>query len=519
MSKATENWVAASRLAVRSLVRFGFIAAAIAAITLGASPLLAGAIGRDAQSGSDGSPPISFMGVITALPADADLVGDWTVGGRTVHVTTATTIDQSKAKAAVGATAAVMGFLESDSSIDAKYIAIFPVGPTAGTIDFVGTVQSLPGTADLTGDWTVGSRTVHVTSATTIDQHVGAPVVGALVEVKGMLESDGSVDAATIEVLALPPGPPLAVDFRGIVKALPSTADLTGDWTVNQIVVHVSSSTTIDQSQGAAAVGALVEVKGTIQTDGSVDATSIIVIQPPPGSLFVDFTGVIVSLPADASFVGDWTVNQTIVHVSSSTTIDQSKGAVALGDLVEVKGQLQTDKSVNATSIVVLSTTPPAVHVEFIGVVQTLPGTSTFIGDWTVSGRTVHVTSATMIDETRGMPAVGAIVLVEGVVETDGSVDATRIKVEVPAGGQVAIQFKGAITSLPSTTDLTGDWVVAGLTVHVTAATTLDPGPSAFAVGTIVCVNGLLNTDGTVNALFITPDDGVASVFHHLGHH
>jgi len=319
-------------------------------------------------------------------------------------------------------------------------------------------------------------------------------------------------------VLALPPGP-MVVDFRGVIQALPATTDMTGDWTVDGRTIQVTSSTTIDQSQGVAAVGAFVEVEGTLQSDGSVDAISIKVLVPSPVSVAVDFEGVIVSLPADTSFVGDWTVNQAVVHVSSSTTIDQSKGAVALGDLVEVKGQLRADKSVDATSIVVLSTTPPALRVEFIGVVQTLPSDSNFIGDWEVSGRTVHVTSATMIDETRGMPAVGAVVLVEGIAEADGSVDASRIRVEVPAGGQVAIQFRGAITSLPSTTDLTGDWVVAGVTVHVTSATTLDPGPSAFAVGTIVRVNGLLSTDGTVNALFSRPDDGSASVFHHLGRH
>src|SRR5215471_12108770 len=34
-------------------------------------------------------------------------------------------------------------------------------------------------------------------------------------------------------------------------------------------------------------------------------------------------------------------------------------------------------------------------EVEFTGVIEHLPGTSDFTGDWQVSGRTVHVTSAT----------------------------------------------------------------------------------------------------------------------------
>jgi len=60
--------------------------------------------------------------------------------------------------------------------------------------------MNLPNTAGFIGDWTVGSRTVHVMSTTAIDQEDGKLEVGALVEVKGTLRSDGSVDARRIEV-------------------------------------------------------------------------------------------------------------------------------------------------------------------------------------------------------------------------------------------------------------------------------------------------------------------------------
>ncbi|HKY06269.1 MAG TPA: hypothetical protein VJQ56_15340, partial [Blastocatellia bacterium] len=36
---------------------------------------------------------------------------------------------------------------------------------------------------------------------------------------------------------------------------------------------------------------------------------------------------------------------------------------------------------------------------EFEGTIQSLPGTQNHLGDWVVSGRTVHVTSATRIEE------------------------------------------------------------------------------------------------------------------------
>src|ERR1700731_4892991 len=60
---------------------------------------------------------------------------------------------------------------------------------------FVGQVVSLPGTPSLVGDWTVGTRTVHVSAATKIDQEKGPVVVGAIGAVEGTTRADGSIDA------------------------------------------------------------------------------------------------------------------------------------------------------------------------------------------------------------------------------------------------------------------------------------------------------------------------------------
>src|SRR5260370_17311843 len=73
-------------------------------------------------------------------------------------------------------------------------------GTSSNEFEFVGRIMSLPNTPGFVGDWVVGSRAVHVTSATGINQDGGAVAVGALVEVKGTLRSDDSVDATRIEV-------------------------------------------------------------------------------------------------------------------------------------------------------------------------------------------------------------------------------------------------------------------------------------------------------------------------------
>jgi hypothetical protein len=65
----------------------------------------------------------------------------------------------------------------------------------------------------------------------------------------------------------------------------------------------------------------------------------------------------------------------------------------------------------------------------FQGVVQGLPSNSGLIGDWTVSGKVVHVSAATLLPKESGDPpiTVGSSVDVQGVAQTDGSIVASVI--------------------------------------------------------------------------------------------
>ncbi len=150
-------------------------------------------------------------------------------------------------------------------------------------------------------------------------------------------------------------GPPATrpVTLPGVIDSLPTTEGWIGDWTVAGVTVHVAATTTIDQTDGAVAVGASVLVRGMLQADRSINAESVEVMKKPstPPQSF-SFCGVVKGLPA-SGLVGDWTVNDVTVHVTAATTIDQSKGAVALDVSVRVTGTVQADASVDAASIVV----------------------------------------------------------------------------------------------------------------------------------------------------------------------
>jgi hypothetical protein len=141
---------------------------------------------------------------------------------------------------------------------------------------------------------------------------------------------------------------------------------------------------------------------------------------------------------------------------------------------------------------------------ELKGAIESLPAGPGFLGDWRVAGRTVHVTSATKLDQEHGSFAVGALVEVHGTMRADGSIDASRIELKQGFGGSgddgQRSTLKGAIQSLPSDASLIGDWVVGDRMVHVTSSTRLKAEHGAFAIGTRVKVKGLRLSDGSIVA-------------------
>lgn len=288
-----------------------------------------------------------LKGVIESLPSSG-LVGDWTAGGRTVHVSAATRIEQEEGQVAVGAFIEAKGAFRSDGSFDATKIEV--KSRAEGEMHFKGTIESLPSTPGFTGDWRVGGRTVRVTSQTRIETEVGPVAVGAFVEVEGAMQMDSLFVASKIEVKSNIAGGDGRDELKGTIESLPSSG-LIGDWTVSGRTVHVSESTVINQEHGAVAVGAKVEIHGQVRADGSIDAQRI-EVKPGLGEdqRPVNLRGTVEILPS-SGFVGDWTVSGTTVHVTAATRIKQQHGQIVVGSNVKVKGTRLSDGSINATRI------------------------------------------------------------------------------------------------------------------------------------------------------------------------
>jgi hypothetical protein len=295
-----------------------------------------------------------FTGVIERLPNTAGFIGDWTVSGRTVHVTAATRIEQEDGSVAVGATVKVEGNVRSDNTVDAEEIEVKQGDDNEGEAKFKGTIETLPATPGFTGDWRVGGRTIHVSSSTRIETEDGPVAVGAFVEIEGTQRADGSMDATKIEVKSNVAGGDGRDELKGTIESLPNTADFVGNWTVSDRTVRVSAGTFLDQEHGRISLGAFVEVKGMIRADGSIDATKIEVKSASSSGdegQSAKLKGTIQNLPSVSGLIGDWLISGRVVHVTSSTKLRAEHGAFIVGTRVKAKGFRLADGSIVATKI------------------------------------------------------------------------------------------------------------------------------------------------------------------------
>lgn len=391
--------------------------------------IAAGLLGFWQEAKADDDSEFEFTGTIQVLPATTGFIGEWTISGRKVRVTSNTELDRGGGQFAVGARVEVEGFLQTDGSVTAKQIELKASGGT-GT-SFSGTVEVLPNTAGRIGDWTVSGTVVRVTIATLIKQESGAVAVGTRVEVEGARRPDNTVDAYKIEVKS-ESGGNNNLEFTGTIESLPSTTGRIGLWSVGGRKVNVVAATKISPAATSAAIGLQAKVKGQMRTD-TIDATEIEIKAAPATGSVVEFSGIIESLPGTAGQIGAWMISGRRVNVSATTRIETEGAAPAVGAAVEAKGALLGDGSVNATKIEVENR---AGQFEFKGTIESLPASINLIGDWRVGGRTIRVLPSTKIERKYGTVAIGAFVEIYGTLLGDTSINAAKIEVKQgPAGG------------------------------------------------------------------------------------
>ena len=141
-------------------------------------------------------PAVQFRGTVETLP-DEGLTGDWTVSGRTVVVTEATSIIQLKAVVEVGSTVHVVGW-EVDGAVQAVQITVI-AGEMRGWVFYhAGNIEGMP-PHGLAGEWTIGGHQVRVTEQTRVTGEQYARI-GAPAEVGGVQLRDGERIATWLRI-------------------------------------------------------------------------------------------------------------------------------------------------------------------------------------------------------------------------------------------------------------------------------------------------------------------------------
>ncbi len=308
--------------------------------------------------------------------------------------------------------------------------------------------------------------------------------------------------------------------FKARIESLPGGIAQAGNWLIGGRAVRVSSGTKLVTENGPFAVGACTEVRGEMSGSG-IDASRITTLQAREcggsgGPTALDFFGNVERLPA-SGLIGEWRVSTRTVRVTAATKIVQERGPVAVGVCVEINGLLRTDGSIDASQVETKSsargcTTAPGQSkkvVEFEGVIQRLPAGGALTGDWTVSGRVVHIPALNVLAGQTALYKIGACVDVRGESLSDGSITASMVKIgnECTAGqsgpprqtGPGRYDFVGTVQTIPASGGV-GDWKIGGRTIHADFGTTLDVTRGLLQPGACVQVTGSLESDGSMRA-------------------
>jgi hypothetical protein len=346
----------------------------------------------------------------------------------------------------------------------------------------------------------------------TVSVYVGPDVVAAAQpeDRSGAVETEKSatesIDASNQLVKPLPASDDAApqkaevehgpeVEFKGTV------ASITGVSPTLTLMVSGRVVTTTAQTVflNPIAVGNFVEVDGFLQADQSVWARKIKLEDNPLVELEVEFRGSIAVLPAGPAWLGQWVVAGYTVTVDANTNIDTRRGQPAIGAIAEVKANRQPDNSLLAVRIKIEDAAEFQNEIEFKGTISALTGSGPYTMQ--VAGHTVTTNGATVIS---GTLANGALVEVQGALQPDNSVLATRIHVEDPVNDE--LEFISTITTLPA--NFIGTWTFGnGQTVIADANTLIDQSRGAALAGALAEVKAVKQLNGTWLAVRIQVED------------
>ena len=386
-----------------------------------------------------------------------DQDGNWIVGETTVDFDDATEIESAFV---VGQPVEIEAALQSDGSL----LALEAEAKGRGRA--LARVTRLEGQFngfDDEGNWIVGGTPVAVDENTDTD---GPPQIGQRLKVKALLQKDGTLRAREIENkgrVREDKDRPKKGELEGILQHI----DEEGNWIVNGAKVSVDDLTEIEGSPG---VGSRLEVKGTLQEDGSFLAAKI-EVEEKGGSRPIKKAKIRGNIEAIEDNGETLVVNGLRIALRALTEME---GDPQVGTFVKVEAQIQNGTLVAREVEVKEEEESPEVakgkKVEIKGRVEKVNEDGSVV----VNGLTIAISNLT---KQKGKIGKGAFLKVEGVLQDNGSLLAREIKGEGSrnprAGNEVKVE--GIVESVKL--DDSGSVeavVVEGLEIRIEALTEVE---------------------------------------------
>ncbi|MBI2919021.1 MAG: hypothetical protein HYY01_13660 [Chloroflexi bacterium] len=291
----------------------------------------------------------------------------------------------------------------------------------------------------------------------------------------------------TKEIVRLVAKTPRSLEASGIISAVNAeqgTVTILDADRREPLTLTVNDSTQVMLDGAAASISSL--LAGQILdkaelTEGTLVATRLVVLSP------ANAAGNAVSF---AGTIDSFTDTQVVVSGQKVATDAQTqfKGRPQVGATARVEAIVQADASLLALEVNVSQRRGPPEgqkqSTRFTGTVESFTA-----AEAVVSGKNVAINDQT---EVKGALQVGATVRVEGTLQPDGSVQATKIDVRIPE--EQKAEFSGTIESISPT-----QWVVSGRKVNIDAQTRIEA-RGILQVGAVATVEGTLQADGSVLA-------------------
>ena len=443
-----------------------------------------------------------WKGYIESMPV-SDLIGEWTVGGRTFVTNVGTEFRQEKGPFAtdvcveveyVGSvtpyTATKIATKDTDDCSDsASTPSPTPSPSVTPTPDGVereayGIVESMP-SSGFVGLWRLDGLNYEAPVGAEFEQEAGPLVIDACVKVhyrsdtspftvREMKTMPASFCDDASPTPGVTPTPSDEIEIYGRIEAFPS--ELIGEWMVKGVVYDATDNTEFEQENGLFVIGACVK----IHADSSASPATIREIETKRdyrcsndgggGDSEAELYGVLQSFPT--GLTGAWNIAGMTFAADSATQFKQEHGSFAVG--VTVKVHFTTDATgANRTREIETkfandddgedddgNGSVDGAEGHAYGLIDSYP--SDLFGTWQISGVEYVATAGARFAQDDGAFAANARVKVEYFVGSDGQRSARKIETTDDEGGATESShavFFGFVRQTPAN-GLVGQWVV-----------------------------------------------------------